>query len=220
MLHVVMATANRHKYRELKALLATAGIRWHSLAEFPDIPPLHEHGVTFDANAAQKAVQAARATGLFALADDSGLEVDALGGAPGVRSARFAGSHGDDRANNEKLLRLLEGVPAAKRRARYRCSLVLASRSGVVAITRGTWAGRITTAPKGRGGFGYDPIVLIPRWRKTVAQVPPSWKARWSHRAAAAKRMRVVLKRLVGRTVSARRRTSSPASRPGRAPVA
>ena len=117
MLHIVIATKNRHKIRELGQLLAVPGIRWRSLREFPEVRDVPERGRTFDANAVTKARAAAQATGLLALADDSGLEVDALDGRPGVRSARFAGRHGDDRANNTKLLHLLAGIPASRRGA-------------------------------------------------------------------------------------------------------
>ena len=196
MLDVVIATRNRHKFRELKALLDVPGIRWRSLVEFPDAPSVEETGRTFAANAVKKARAIARATGHPALADDSGIEVEALGWAPGVRSARFAGGHGDDRANNAKLLRLLDGQPAGKRRARYRCSLVLADPSRSIALTRGTWSGRVALRTQGSQGFGYDPVFLIPRLGKTVAQLPASVKQRLSHRAMAARRMRLVLRRL------------------------
>jgi XTP/dITP diphosphohydrolase len=199
MLEIVIATRNRHKVRELAGLLQVPGIRWRSLHEFPSIRSIPERGRTFDANAITKAQAVARATGLLALADDSGLEVDALGGRPGVQSARFAGRHGDDRANNAKLLRSLVGVPAARRGARYRCALALAGPSGLIALTRGVWRGRIASAPRGRLGFGYDPIVSIPRFGKTVGELPDALKARHSHRAAAARRLRPVLRRLSSR---------------------
>ena len=197
MIDVVIATRNRHKVRELSQLLALPGIRWHSLTEFPTLPPVRENGATFDANAVKKARAVARATGWLALADDSGIEVQALGWGPGVRSARFAGRHGDDAANNRKLLRQLQGLSAGQRRARYRCSLALASPSRLVALTRGTWHGRIATRPQGQRGFGYDPIVLIPALGHTVAQLPAATKQRLSHRAQAARRMRLVLTPLI-----------------------
>ena len=197
MLHLVIASRNRHKVRELKALLKIRGIHWHSLAEFPRVAVAEETGRTFDANAVTKARAVARATGHLAVADDSGLEVEALGGLPGVRSARFAGGHGDDQANNRKLLRALNGHPASQRRARYRCSLALASPTRLLALARGTWAGRIAFEAAGHAGFGYDPIFLVPRWRKTVGQLPGRVKQRWSHRAVAARRLRPALRRLV-----------------------
>ena len=196
-LHIIIATRNRHKVRELARLLSLRGIRWHSLAEFPQVPPTEETGRTFDANAVKKARAVAKATGSLVLADDSGLEVDALDGAPGIRSARFAGEPSDDRANNEKLLRMLEGVPSSRRIARYRCSLALAAPTRLLAITRGTWSGRVGTRPVGRHGFGYDPIIVIPRYQQTVGQLPDRVKQRLSHRARAARRLRPVLHRLV-----------------------
>ena len=165
---------------------------------------MEETGRTFDANALKKAQAVARVTGYLALADDSGLEVDALGGAPGIRSARFAGSHGDDDANNHKLLRLLGGRPLGQRRARYRCSLVLASPLKLIARARGAWEGRIAFRPAGHRGFGYDPIFLVPRFGKTVGQLPQRIKRRFSHRAMSARRLRPVLQRFVRRCVSAK----------------
>lgn len=220
MLSVVIATRNRHKFRELKSLLAVPGVQWHSLVECPEVLPVHEDGRTFDENAMKKARATACATGLLALADDSGLEVEALGGRPGVASARFAGAHGDDQANNAKLLRMLDGLSAGRRGARYRCTLALASpqihltrrgtRRGrsderrrttaprqVIVLTHGTWRGRIAERPRGRRGFGYDPIFFVPRFGKTVGQLPASTKQRFSHRAIAARRMRATLRRLV-----------------------
>ena len=207
MLDIVIATGNRKKFRELRALLRLSDIRWRSLAEFPRLPPVRETGRSFEANAVKKATAAARATSLPAVADDSGLEVDALGGAPGVRSARFAGRHGDDRANNRKLLRLLDGLPPRRRGARYRCVLALAGPSRLLAVARGTWAGRIAERPRGRGGFGYDPVFLVPRFGKTVGALPAAAKRRLSHRAIAARRLRPALQRLARLTGPHRRRS-------------
>ena len=193
---MVIATRNPNKVRELKALLRVKGIRWHSLKEFPQVPQVPERGRTFEQNARQKALFVARATGCWALADDSGLEVAALGQAPGVRSARFAGRHGDDHANNAKLLRALRGVPDTQRDARYRCVLALASPEKLLAVTEGTLRGRITDVPRGRGGFGYDPLFLLPRFKRTVAQLSAATKNRLSHRAKAAQAMRQALRRL------------------------
>jgi XTP/dITP diphosphohydrolase len=204
MLDIVIATRNRHKARELSRLLRVRGVRWRSLAEFPPAGKVREDGRTFDANARKKALAAARATGRLALADDSGIEVKALGWAPGIRSARFAGAHGDDRRNNEKLLQALAGVPGPRRAARYRCSLALASPARVVALTRGTWNGRIADTPRGRGGFGYDPLFLLPRRGKTVGQLPARAKERLSHRAIAARRMRPVIQRMALKRSSSR----------------
>ena len=195
-MEIVVATRNRHKLRELVALLKVRGIRWRSLQAFSRVPSVAERAHSFEANAIAKARAVARATGHLALADDSGLEVQALNGAPGVRSARFAGTHCDDEANNHKLLQLLARVPLSRRHARYRCSLALVSPRGVVALTHGTWHGRIATHPKGRGGFGYDPIFCVPSLGKTVGELPLRMKQRLSHRARAATPMRRVLQQL------------------------
>ncbi len=197
MLRLVIATRNRHKFRELKKLLVVRGIRWVSLAACRRVPAVRETGKTCEANAIKKAVATARATGCPAVADDSGIEVEALRWGPGVRSARFSGAHGHDRANNEKLLRRLKGMPSGRRRARYRCVLALADPVGLIAVAHGTWYGRIAVSPKGRGGFGYDPLFVVPRYGKTVGELPAATKQRMSHRSFAARRMRAALTRLV-----------------------
>ena len=197
MLDIVIATRNPHKFRELKQLLNVPGIRWRSLREFPRAGEIKENGRTYAANAKKKALAVARATGCLALADDSGLEVDALRGAPGVRSARFAGGHGDDQANNQRLLRLLGTRPMNRRQARYRCVLALAGPGRVVHVVEGDWKGRIAFHPAGSRGFGYDPVFLVPRLGKTVGQLPSRVKQRLSHRAAAARRMHPALRRLL-----------------------
>lgn len=212
---IVIATRNPHKLSELSTLLRVRGITWRSLADFPQVAPVAEHGRTFEANAVEKARAVARATGCLALADDSGIEVDALHGAPGVRSARFANRHGDDAANNRKLLRLLEGTPLSRRGAAYHCVLALASPTGLVAVAHGRWRGRIALAPRGRGGFGYDSIFLVPGKGRTVGELPARLKRRLSHRAQAAKRLRPVLQRLARRGGVTRRSpaAASPARR-------
>lgn len=202
MIDIVMATRNPKKFQELKALLTVPGIRWHSVASGARVPVVPEKGRTFAANAITKARAVARATRCVALADDSGLEVEALQGAPGVRSARFAGRHGNDHANNATLLARLNGLPLGKRRARFRCVLALASPARLLATTEGTFIGRIATTPKGRRGFGYDPIFFVPRFCKTVAQLPTTLKHRISHRAKAAQRMRPILARLAQRAAA------------------
>ena len=192
MIDIVIATRNAHKVRELQRLLRTPGVRWRSLAAYPHIRMVPERGATFSANAVMKARAVARRTGQWALADDSGLEVAALGGAPGLRSARFAGRHGDDTANNRKLLRVLRHV---------------------LAVAEGQWRGVIAAQPRGRGGFGYDPLFYVPALRKTVAEIPLTVKNRLSHRAQAAARMRRQLPRLVtgaaNRTTAVRRLAAS-----------
>ncbi len=186
---IVIATRNAGKVRELRALMRVPGIRWRSLDEFSTHPAVREIGKTFFDNAAKKAIETARRIGCLALADDSGLEVDALSGAPGIHSARYAGHQGDDEANNAKLLRALRDVPTSRRRAGFRCVLVLADASRVLASTEGIIRGRIAHEPAGSGGFGYDCLFFIPLLKKTSAQLSARAKNQISHRAEAARRM-------------------------------
>jgi len=190
---VVLASGNAGKVREFQDLL---GAHWRvrPQAEF-GVAPVAETGDTFLANALLKARHAAAHTGLPALADDSGLEVDALGGDPGVRSARYAGPAADDAANNRKLLAALVGVPDAGRTARFRCVLVWvdgpADPSPVIA--EGTWPGRILPAPRGQGGFGYDPVFLDPGSGLSAAELATAAKNVRSHRGQALARLRLLL---------------------------
>ena len=168
----------------------------------PGIPEPVEDGETFEQNARIKAIAYARATGRMCLADDSGLEVDALGGAPGVFSARYAG-RGEtraerDRANNEKLLKELEGVPDDQRSARFVCAMCLADAGGsVLAETRGEFEGQIAHVPRGTYGFGYDPLLYLPDADCTSAELPPEKKNARSHRGHAARRMCARLRELI-----------------------
>ncbi len=185
-MRVVVATANRGKLGELAALLAPLGVDTIAQSSFGIAPP-PETGTTFLDNALIKARHAARIAGLPAIADDSGLEVDALDGAPGVYSARFAGVAADDAANNAKLLAALETVPQEKRSARYRAVIVLvrAPDDPVPLVGEGAWEGRIGTAPSGRGGFGYDPLFIPAGGTGTAAELSPAEKNSRSHRGAA-----------------------------------
>jgi XTP/dITP diphosphohydrolase len=183
---VVLATRNRHKVGEIAALLADLPIRLLGIDEVAAGLALIEDRDTFEGNAYAKAEQAAAATGLPSLADDSGLEVDALGGAPGVHSARYAGEPSDDARNNDRLLRELAGVPAEKRGGRYRCVAAWVDpRSGSRRASSGSCEGQILETPRGMGGFGYDPLFLIPALGKTMAEIDQNVKNRLSHRAAA-----------------------------------
>lgn len=187
-MRVVLATRNRGKLREIEPLLAGLGL---DLCTIDDVAPeavLREDADTFEDNAFAKARQAAAATGLAAIADDSGLEVDALGGAPGVWSARYAGPGADDARNNAKLLAALRDVPAAGggRRARYRCVATFVDPSRGIEIARaGACEGEILGAPRGDGGFGYDPLFFLPDLGRTMAEIPLDQKNQLSHRAAA-----------------------------------
>jgi XTP/dITP diphosphohydrolase len=181
---LVLATANAGKVRELGALVAAWGepVLLQSLADHTAIVLPEETGETYEANAAMKAGVVAAATGLPALADDSGLEVDALGGAPGVRSARYGR---DDADRIARLLRELAARPEAPRTARFRCVVVLAGPDGAMETGEGTVEGRIAAAPGGTGGFGYDPVFVADELGTTFAEAPPGEKARVSHRARA-----------------------------------
>lgn len=182
---LVLATANAGKVAELRELLAPLGLHCVDLWRRPDFPRVHETGQTYVENATLKARAVAAWARLPALADDSGLEVDALGGLPGVQSAHFAGPHASDRDNIDKLLRLLSGVPPELRQARFRCVFVVARPDGATLIAEGICEGRISEAPAGENGFGYDPVFLHPESGKTFAQLTLEEKNRYSHRARA-----------------------------------
>jgi XTP/dITP diphosphohydrolase len=185
---VVVATRNQGKLRELVPLFSELDLGFDLVAIDALAPAaeLREDGLTFEDNALAKARQAAAATGLPALADDSGLEVDALGGAPGVHSARYAGLGASDAANNAKLLEALRDVAPAGRSARYRCVAAFVDPARGLEVTReGACEGRLLDAPRGAAGFGYDPLFLVPERGLTMAEIPLEEKNRLSHRAAA-----------------------------------
>ena len=183
---VVVATRNKGKLRELVPLLARLELELCTIDEVAPDAELREDGVTFVENALAKARQAARATGLPAIADDSGLEVDALDGAPGVYSARYAGPGADDDKNNTKLLEALRGVPPALRTARFRCAAVFVDPARALELVReGACEGEVLEAPRGDDGFGYDPLFFVPTVGRTMAELPLEEKNRLSHRAAA-----------------------------------
>jgi len=183
---VVLASSNAGKLRELAALLAPLG--WHLLPQGSlGIAPAHESGASFLENALLKARHAAALSGRAAIADDSGIEVDALGGRPGVFSARYAGSAATDRQNLDKLLAELSDTPPERRGARYRCVLayVRGASDAAPIIAEGEWRGRILTAPRGSGGFGYDPIFLPEGFERSAAELAPEEKDAVSHRGRA-----------------------------------
>lgn len=186
MTRIVLASGNAGKLRELAALLAPLEVELISQDSL-GIPAAAESGTTFLANALLKARHAAALAQLPALADDSGIEVDALGGQPGVRSARFAGEHASDAQNLQRLLAELEEVPESWRQARYRCVIACVKRAQDPAplIASGTWEGHIARAPRGSGGFGYDPVFVPAGDTRTAAQLPPQEKNAVSHRAQA-----------------------------------
>ncbi|OOG25982.1 non-canonical purine NTP pyrophosphatase, RdgB/HAM1 family [Thioalkalivibrio denitrificans] len=187
---IVLATGNPGKVRELSRLLEGSGIQVLPQSDF-GVPDAEETGLTFVENAILKARNAAAHTGLPAMADDSGIEVDALNGAPGIYSARYAGPAGDDEANNRKLLEALRDVPDDQRTARFHCVIAYLRHAEDPApiITEGTLEGRVTHAPRGRGGFGYDVIFELPDRGLTTAEIDPTEKNRISHRGQALSRM-------------------------------
>ncbi len=198
---LVLATANAGKVRELRALLADLDIPIRTLADFPGAPSVAETAPSYLGNARAKAHAVASFCGLPALADDSGLEVDALGGAPGVRSARFAadalGETGD-RANTALLLRRLEGVPDGRRTARFRCVVVVARPDGKELSAEGLCEGRIARDPRGDAGFGYDPVFVYPPLGRTFAELTSEEKDRVSHRARAIGQLKNSLATFIG----------------------
>lgn len=186
MRRVVLATGNAGKLREMRAILGDHGLEVVAQADLGIVPP-PEDGEDFVANALIKARHAAAIAGLPAIADDSGLEVDALGGRPGLHSARFAGLQANACANNERLLSELAGVPDERRRARFRCAMVFLRDAADPApiVAQAAWEGRIASAPKGGGGFGYDPLFIVAGGGLTAAEMPAAEKNRVSHRGQA-----------------------------------
>jgi len=199
---IVLATSNPGKMREVRALLADLPVRLPSAADFPDVPVPDESADSFEGNAVSKALHYATHCWAWALADDSGLEVDALGGQPGVHSARFAGPAGDARANNAKLIAALAGVEPERRTARFRCVMALAGDGGILAVTTGALEGVITSEPRGEEGFGYDPYFLVPQAGRTTAEMSVEEKNRISHRGAALRAMRRRIEELLRRASS------------------
>jgi XTP/dITP diphosphohydrolase len=186
---VLVSTRNVHKVREIKAILGCP-FSVSDLSALPDVPEIEETGATFAENATLKAVGASQMCDGWVIADDSGLEVDALGGAPGVYSARYSGTGATDSRNRELLLKNLENVRGKDRRARFRCVLVLARAGRKVAQFEGVVEGTISNKPRGRGGFGYDPVFIPEGFRRTFGQLPRNLKNRLSHRATALAKLR------------------------------
>jgi XTP/dITP diphosphohydrolase len=191
-----VASGNRGKLAEFQRLLGDAGIDFVAQADL-GVGDIEETGRTFVENALLKARHAARVTGLPALADDSGLCVDALDGAPGLYSARYAGAHGDAAANIARLLRELQAIPGADRTAHFHCTLALLRHADDPRplLAQGEWHGHVLDAPRGTGGFGYDPVFLDPASGLTAAELDPDTKARTSHRGIALARLRDAIAR-------------------------
>lgn len=190
MKEIFIATNNKGKARDFEALFQPLGIEVKTLADLPEMIDVEETGVTFEENAILKAEEIAQRFNTFVIADDSGLEVDALNGEPGVYSARYAGEAKDDEANIDKVLTQLENVPTQKRTARFRCALAVAA-PGIETVTiDGSCEGLITTERIGTEGFGYDPIFYVPKYERTMAQMTAEEKGKISHRGQAIKKLR------------------------------
>jgi XTP/dITP diphosphohydrolase len=198
---ILVATTNPGKIAELMAMLGD-NIEWLGLSHFKGVAEIQEDGATFAENTRRKSLGYARATGFWTIADDSGLMVDALGGAPGVKSARFSETKSDDRKmidrqNVAKVLKLLKDVPAEKRGARFVCRLCLASPGEILVETEGTLEGVIAEKEIGENGFGYDPVFFVPQLNKTVAQLTREEKNAISHRGNAIRKLKPLLDKLL-----------------------
>jgi XTP/dITP diphosphohydrolase len=202
-MRLVLATRNKDKVEELRHLLEGLDVELTSLADHPEVPEVVEDGATFLANARKKAHEVARATGEWALADDSGLVVEALGGEPGVQSARYAGKQGDYAANNEKLLEAMRDIPDGRRQAAFTCTMVLADPSGREWTATGRCEGVIIRKLTGKGGFGFDPLFYVEQEGQTMAELPMARKNEISHRGRALQKMKEILVDLLGKTENA-----------------
>jgi XTP/dITP diphosphohydrolase len=198
---ILLATRNSDKIRELTALLGDLGIRIRTLADFPTAPEVEEDGETCEANALKKSREIAAATGVPSVADDTGLEVDALGGRPGVFAARYAGEGATYEDNCRKLIKELDGVPQARRTARFVTVAALAMPGGETRVATGTLAGVIAEACAGSQGFGYDAVFFVPELGRTLAELTAEEKNRISHRAKAFRAMADILRPLAARTL-------------------
>jgi XTP/dITP diphosphohydrolase len=199
---VVLATRNQHKVQEIRALLADLPITFLSLADFPDLPDVIEDGVTCEENAVKKARETAAGTGHWALADDTGLEVNALGGRPGVYAARYAGEHATYADNCEKLLKELKNIPVEQRGARFLTVMALSDPKGHSEVVEGQLQGQITERFYGSQGFGYDPVFYVSKAHKTLAEMTLAEKNELSHRGQALRLAKDLLKRRVENTPS------------------
>jgi len=190
---LLLATTNRGKIKEIKHILEGLDFDFVTLDDYPGLELGPENGTTFSENAVAKAREAATKTGVTALADDSGLEVDFLAGRPGVYSARYAGEGASDSDNWRKLLEELKGVPEEKRGARFRCAVALVSPGGAQEVFEGSFEGVISTEPKGEHGFGYDPVFFIPETGRSAAELTPNEKNSMSHRSKALEKLKNAL---------------------------
>ncbi|MFQ5848839.1 MAG: RdgB/HAM1 family non-canonical purine NTP pyrophosphatase [Candidatus Methylomirabilales bacterium] len=193
---IILATRNPHKLREITAILGNLGVEWVPYPTLVGAPPLHEEGSSLQENAAAKAETGAAFTGLLTLAEDSALEVDALGGAPGIHSSRFLGERATDHDRIQEILKGLRTYPWHGRTARFRCVAAVAHPGEGFDFAEGVCEGYIAWEPKGTAGFGYDPIFYVPEYHGTLAEIGPALKNRISHRAKALEACREILTRL------------------------
>ncbi|MFA5311544.1 MAG: RdgB/HAM1 family non-canonical purine NTP pyrophosphatase [Candidatus Omnitrophota bacterium] len=196
-MELIVATKNKKKLQEIKIILRGLNLKISSLADCAGKIRIVENGRTFRENAVKKAVKVAKATGKLSLGEDSGLCVDALKGAPGIYSSRFSGKNKSDTQNNIKLLKLLESVPQNKRKAHYVCGVALADKGGLLGVVEGKCFGRIDLVCKGANGFGYDPLFLIPKHKKTFGQLGERIKHKMSHRYHALKNARRLIEKYI-----------------------
>lgn len=196
-IELVVATKNKKKLIEIKEILKKYHLKITSLADYSYTPRVVENGKTFQENAIKKAVKIAHFTGKLTLGEDSGLCIDALGGAPGVYSARFAGKDKSDDKNNLKVLSLMQGLPRNKRKAWYVCAVAIADENGLIGVVEGKCFGIIGFEPKGSSGFGYDPLFVITKYKKTFAQLGEAIKHKMSHRYHALEKARFIIKKYI-----------------------
>ena len=192
----MIATRNKGKIREIREVLNGLDLRIYALSDFPDVPDIEEDGKNFTENALKKARFYSKYFEMMTIADDSGLEVDNLKGLPGIYSARYAGEEASSQANNQKLLSALEGVPVSKRGAKFKCLLAMVSPDGKEAIAEGSCKGSIGFKEKGKRGFGYDPLFILPKNGKTMAELPLEEKNKISHRGKALRKLKKLIKTL------------------------
>lgn len=201
-MELIVVTKNKKKLKEIEDIWKGLDLQITSLADYPDTPRIIENGRTFRENAAKKALKVARFSGKLTMGEDSGLCVDALGGKPGVHSSRFSGKDKDDAKNNLKLLKLLSGIPLKKRKAHYVCAVALADKDGLIGVVEGKCSGLIGFELKGDSGFGYDPLFVIPRFKKTFAELGLTIKHQMSHRYRALEKAKKILQKYIERAVS------------------
>jgi XTP/dITP diphosphohydrolase len=190
---ILLASRNKEKRKELIACLEGLEASIMTLDDVPGVPEVEEDGATFEENATKKATEIARATGMLTVADDSGLVVDALGGAPGVRSSRYAGENATDKENNERLLGEMSNVPGELRSARFVCAIAVADSNGLIGVVEGSCEGRIAFEESGEHGFGYDPLFIKSGYSKTFAELGPDIKNRVSHRFLAMQKAAILV---------------------------